>query len=162
MKKDKIDLNFDDIIGVESTTAFSKSEHDKIRAYRRNLFANRTAQERLDDILTGFRFNVNDYAEQENPKEIIHLGQFFSALLSQINIKKGRFAEYIEISARNINKYFSGERKFNIDHALKLEKLFNINAQKFLEIQIKNELLSAKNAKKGKYDKYNLDDLLSD
>lgn len=162
MKKGKIDIGFDDVIGIEKPRELTKKEHDNIREYRRNIYKKRASQDKLDDILTGFRFTLSNYAEKENPKDIILLGQFFDSLFSQINIKKGRFAEYIEISSGNINKYFSGERKFNIDHVLKLEKMFSVHAETFLEIQIKNDLLKAKSSHKGKYDNYKLEDLISD
>lgn len=109
----------------------------------------------------GFRLALNRYAQEKNPNDIIFLGQFFDSLLEQIKVKKSRFAQYIQISSRNINKYFSGERKFNIDHALKLEQMFNVQAEIFLEIQIKNDLLKAKKASVKGYEGYTLDDLLS-
>lgn len=153
-------MEFDEVIGLQNPKELTKREHDKIREYRRKLYAKRSNEERIDDILTSFRFRLKSYAENDEPKDIIFLGQFFNSILSQINIKKGRFAEYIEISPRNINKYFSGERKFNIDHALKLENIFDIHAKTLLEIQLKNELLKAKHSHKGEYDKYKLEDLL--
>lgn len=94
-------------------------------------------------------------------KKIIELGDFLYELLGQIKVRKGAFAEYIEISPRNINKYFNGERKFTMEHLLKLEKLFNVPAETLLEIQVKNELIQIKQSHKGAYDKYKLEDLLT-
>lgn len=162
MKKDKkIEPAFDDIIGGTISTELTKKEHDLIRAHRRQLYEKRSSEEKINDILTGFRFSLKNYADNENPENIILLGQFLNALLKQINIKKGAFAEYIDISPRNINKYFNGERKFSIEHALMLEKLFNINAEILLEVQLKNELIAAKRSHRGDYDKFNLSDLLA-
>ena len=162
MKKGKTDPEFDEVIGGVTPSDISKKEHDALRAYRLKLYEERSSADKIDDILTGFKFRLDNYVANENPKDIIHLGQFLNTLLDQINIKKVRFAEYIEISGRNIHKYFNGERKFNIDHALKLEKLFHVNAETLLEIQLKNELLEAKFLSKGNYDKYTLKDLLPD
>ncbi|MNU52197.1 helix-turn-helix protein [compost metagenome] len=161
MKKDKIDIEFDDVIGAQTPKELSKKEHDQIREHRLKLYNERSREDQIKDILLGFRFSLMNYVEKENPENIIHLGDFLDALLSQIKIKKGLFAEYIDISPRNINKYFNGERKFSIEHALKLEKLFDVHAEILLEIQLKNELIQTKRSHKGEYDKYNLNDLIA-
>ncbi len=160
MKKDK-KIEFDDVIGSNISKELTKEEHDLIREYRRQLYEKRSSEDRINDILTGFRFSLKNYADNENPKDVILLGQFLNLLLKQIKIKKGVFAEYIDISPRNINKYFNGERKFSIEHALMLEKLFKINAEILLEVQLKNELIEAKRSHRGEYDKFNLSDLLA-
>ncbi len=161
MKKDKIDRDFDDVIGNPyHKHQLTKAEHDQIRKYREDLYHKRSKEDKIDDILTGFRFALRDYAENDNPEEIVQLGDFLYKLLDQIKVRKGAFAEYIEISPRNINKYFNGERKFTIEHLLKLEKLFNVHAETLLEIQVKNELMQMKKSHKGEYDKYKLEDLL--
>lgn len=160
MKKDK-KIELDDVIGGNISKELTKKEHDSIREYRRQLYEKRSAEEKINDILTGFRFSLKNYADNENPNDIILLGQFLDLLLKQIKIKKMVFAEYIDISPRNINKYFNGERKFSIEHALMLEKLFKINAEILLEVQLKNELIKAKRSHQGKYDKLNLSDLLA-
>jgi plasmid maintenance system antidote protein VapI len=160
MKKNK-KIDFDDVIGGNITKELTKKEHDVIREQRRQLYENRSSEEKINDILTGFRFSLKNYADNENPEAIILLGQFLDVLLKQIKIKKGVFAEYIDISPRNINKYFNGERKFSIEHALILEKLFKINAEILLEIQLKNELIDAKRSHQGEFDKFNLSDLLA-
>ncbi|GAA0873919.1 hypothetical protein GCM10009118_21970 [Wandonia haliotis] len=160
MKKDK-KIEFDDVIGGNISKELTKKEHDSIREYRRRLYEKRSSEEKINDILTGFRFSLKNYADNENPEDIILLGQFLNSLLKQIKIKKGAFAEYIDISPRNINKYFNGERKFSIEHALMLEKLFKINAEILLEVQLKNELIEAKRSHRGEYDKFNLSDLLA-
>ena len=160
MEKNK-KIDFDDVIGVNSSNELTKKEHDSIREYRRQLYEKRSAEDKINDILTGFRFSLKNYVDNENPENVILLGQFLNSLLKQIKIKKGAFAAYIDISPRNINKYFNGERKFSIEHALMLEKLFKINAEILLEVQLKNELLEAKRSHRGEYDKFNLSDLLA-
>lgn len=160
MKKDKNNIEFDEVIGSQGRRELTKKEHDKIKENRRYLYEKGSAEDKIDDILTGFRFKLKRFAESDQTKDPILLGEYIDDILSQIKIKKGRFAEYIAIAPKNINKYFSGERKFNIDHALKLESLFGISAETLLEIQLKNELLKVKISSKGEYDKYKLKDLL--
>lgn len=152
---------FDDLIGSQTPRELTKTEHDQIREYRRKLYAERSREDQIKDILLGFRFSLLNYIEKENPEKIILLGEFLDQLLHQVKIKKGLFAEYIDISPRNINKYFNGERKFTIEHALKLEKLFDVRAEVLLEIQLRNELIQMKRSHKGEYDKYKLQDLLT-
>ncbi len=160
MKIDRKKMEFDDVIGLNKEVRLTKDEHDQVREYRRKLYEGRSNEEKVNDVLAGFRFSLRNYAENDNPEDIVLLGQFLNKLLKSINIKKGLFAEYIDISPRNINKYFNGERKFSIDHALKLEKLFDVHAEILLEIQLKNDLIQTKRLHEGQYDKFNLNDLL--
>ena len=160
MKKKKINIEFDEVVGVQEPRELTKKEHDKVRENRRKLYEKRSSQDKINDILIGFRFKLKNYAESSDTEDTILLGQFIDAILSQMEIKKKQFAEYIDISPRNINKYFNGERKFNIDHALKLGNMFGVSAEILLEIQLKNELFKAKSSNKGEYDKYSLKDLL--
>jgi plasmid maintenance system antidote protein VapI len=160
MKKNE-KIEFDDVIGGNISKELTKKEHDSIIEYRRQLYEKRSSEEKINDILTGFRFSLKNYADKENPEVVILLGQFLNLLLKQIKIKKGVFAEYIGISPRNINKYFNGERKFSIEYGLILERLFKINAEILLEVQLKNELIEAKRSHRGEYDKFNLSDLIT-
>ena len=160
MKIDRKNREFDDVIGLNKEMLLTKDEHIQVREYRRKLYEDRSNEEKTNDILIGFRFSLKNFAENEGPDDVILLGHFLNQMLKKLNIKKGVFAEYIYISLRNINKYFNCERKFRIDHALKLEKLFDVHAEIFLEIQIKNELIQTKRSKEGAYDKFNLKDLL--
>ena len=47
----------------------TRKEHDSIREYRRQLYENRSSEEKINDILTGFRFSLKNYADKENPEE---------------------------------------------------------------------------------------------
>jgi plasmid maintenance system antidote protein VapI len=153
--------NFDDIIGSEKTKEFTKKEHDNFRAHRKALYARRKQKDKIDDMLEGFRFALKNYAAQEEPEEVILFGTYLDNLLSEMNIKKVDFANYIAINPRNINKYLNGERKFNTEHALKLEQLFKINAKTILEVQLMNEVLIAKQRKNNNFNDLNLNDLLA-
>jgi antitoxin HigA-1 len=161
MKTSSENTELDEMIGTQGELRLSKEEQDLIRVHRSKMLENRTESDKILDILTGFRFSLMNYINTSNPSEIISLGDFLNKLLKEINVKKGFFADYIEISPRNINKYFSGERKFTIDHALKFEKLFHVPAETFLELQVKNELIEAKRSHRGDYEKYNLNDLMA-
>ena len=92
MKKGKTNPEFDEVIVGVAPSDISKKEHDAVRAYRLKLYEERSSADKIDDILTGFKFRLDNYVANENPKDIIHLGQFLNTLLDQINIKKVRFA----------------------------------------------------------------------
>lgn len=157
----KKETEFDDIIGAKRPKELSQKEYDEVREYRDKLYHERSHEDRIKDVLLGFRFSLRNYVENENTKEVILLGDFLNKLLDELNIKKGLFADYIDISPRNINKYFNGERKFTIEHALKIGRLFDVRAEILLEIQLKNELIQVKQSHQGEYDHYKLEDLLT-
>lgn len=71
MKKNK-KIDFDDVIGGNITKELTKKEHDSIREQRRRLYENRSSAEKINDILTGFRFSLKNYADNENPEDIIY------------------------------------------------------------------------------------------
>ena len=59
MKKDK-KIEFDDVIGGNISKELTRKEHDSIREYRRQLYENRSSEEKINDILTGFRFSLKN------------------------------------------------------------------------------------------------------
>lgn len=161
MNAENKNMELDEVIGSQDEVILSEKDAELIRTYRRKLLEDRTEQDRINDVLTGLRFSLMKYLDTPDADKIVRLGDFLTDLLAQLNIKKGAFAEYIAISPRNINKYFSGERKFTIDHALKFEQLFQVPAEIFLEVQVKNELIEAKRSSRKTYEKYDLNDLLA-
>jgi plasmid maintenance system antidote protein VapI len=161
MNTRKENMEFDELIGSQEEVKLSNPDIELIRSHRKKVLGDRTEKDRINDILTALRFSLMRYLNSQDSDKIVMLGDYLVDLLNQLNIKRGVFAEYIEISPRNINKYFSGERKFTIDHALKLEQIFQIPAEIFLEVQVKNELIEAKRLSRKTYEKYDLNDLLA-
>ena len=161
MNTRKENMEFDELIGSQEEVKLSNPDIELIRSHRKKVLEDRTEKDRINDILTALRFSLMRYLNSQDSDKIVMLGDYLVDLLNQLNIKRGVFAEYIEISPRNINKYFSGERKFIIDHALKFEQLFQIPAEIFLEVQVKNELMEAKQSSRKNYEKYDLKDLLA-
>jgi plasmid maintenance system antidote protein VapI len=152
------ETNFDDAIGSAKSPELSKKQHDAIRAARKSLYDNKPMHDKIDNLLDGFRFSVQRNAADDETEESKNFGYYLSDLLTQMNIKRSTFANYIHISPRNINKYLNGERKFNIEHALMLEKIFKINAKTVLALQWNNEIAKAK--KNRSLDDLSLNDLL--
>ena len=152
------EFNFDDAVGSPKNPDLSKQQHDAIRAARKAIHENKPYLDKIEDLLDGFRFSIQRNASGLQTTEGKNFGQYLNDLLSEMNIKRSTFAKYIQISPRNINKYLNGERKFNIEHALMLEKIFKINAKTVLALQWNNEIAKAK--KNRSLDDLSLNDLL--
>jgi addiction module HigA family antidote len=153
------EMNYDDLIGSMKSREITKKQHDNIRAARKAAFEKRLDKDKIEDILVGFRFSIRRQAINELHEENETFGRYISELLEQMNIKRSAFANYISISPRNINKYLNGERKFNIEQALMLEKIFKVSAKTILQAQLNIEIANAR--KKTKADDLNLNDLLN-
>ena len=157
-KNKKPEKNVDFDVGIGSGREWTKKEFDDLDEFRRLVYKKSSSKEKLHNISLSFRYILEDYLDEENPKEIIQLGDFFKKFLMRIKIKQNLFAKYIDLTPQNFNKYIVGDRKFNVDFALKIEKIFNVNAFLLTKVQLKNEILSVKNLKMKKYD---INDLLS-
>lgn len=153
------EMNYDDLIGSMKSREITKKQHDNIRAARKAAFEKRLDKDKIEDILVGFRFSIRRQAINELHEENETFGRYISELLEQMHIKRSAFANYISISPRNINKYLNGERKFNIEQALMLEKIFKVSAKTILQAQLNIEIANAR--KKTKADDLNLNDLLN-
>ena len=160
MRKNKGDIRFDVEIGSKKPRDWTKKEFDSLDTFMRNRHEQRSDEDKLDYVLTGFKFAIRNYLGQAQPKKIVLLGDFITDVLTATDIGKGRFANYIDLTPQNFNKYLVGERKFNIEHARKLENMLKVNAETLLKVQLKNELLKAKTLHKGDYDNYDMRDLL--
>jgi len=164
--KREVKIEFAEAIGKLPLRKLTKDEKRKIQEERAEKYHQRSKNSKIDDILIGFRFSLLNYSKLENPTKIILLGQFINSIIKEINsiddvkIRKEDFARYLDISPSNIHKYLNGTRKFNIDHTLRFERIFKIQAQIFLQIQSKNELIEQKRKSVGEYDKYSFNDLV--
>lgn len=110
--------------------------------------------------LLALKYRMEDYFECSTPTKIINVGSFLREFIDILDLKYKLFAEYIGIDDSNLSALLKGRRKFNLDIAVKLSKIFNIPPTLWLSIQSKNELLHFNEKSNSKYDKYNLDDLL--
>ena len=82
------------------------------------------------------------------------------AFIKTINIKKSKFANYIDYGGSNLSALLKGRRKINVDLAIKFGEIFQTDPSIWLHIQSKNELMEIRSHQKEKYSKYNLEDLL--
>ena len=94
--------------------------------------------------------------------KICKLEDFVKEFLAVLSINKTTFARYIEIDISNLNKYYSSERRFNSELALKFGHFFHTPPDIWLQIQSKNEILILQKEEQAgdKYLKYDYEKLL--
>jgi len=95
-------------------------------------------------------------------EDICKIEDFVKEFLAVLNINKTAFARYIDIDISNLNKYYSSERRFNSELALKFGHFFHTPANIWLQIQSKNEILILQKEEQAgdKYRKYDYEKLL--
>lgn len=132
-----------------------KSLQSKIKEH----FKKQSKKQLLDNDLLSLRFQMESYLEKDNDV-IIEVGWFLKKFINALGIKNKLFAEYLGFKESNLSALFKGKRKINIDLALKLGAIFNIDPSLWIHIQSKNELIRMEEENKNEYRKYNIDDLL--
>jgi plasmid maintenance system antidote protein VapI len=81
---------------------------------------------------------------------------FLEDYLKVLNLTFKKFAVSIDTTDSNLKKYLSGQRKFNIDLAMKFGYFFHTSPELWLRVYTKNEfyLLTKEKSKASKYKKY--------
>jgi len=119
-----------------------------------------TSLDRIRYNLISLRFQMENYVSNDEPAEIVEVGDFLKRHLKAIKVKNKEFATYIDLEESNLSSIIRGRRKINIDLAFKLGQVFKLDPNLWLLIQSKNELLAIDKKIKLEYQKYKLDDLL--
>lgn len=162
MDEQKI-INEGGIIGtgrglVNQNSKEFKALQNVIRAKSKEL----KESELIANQLLSLRFQMESYLEIEHPKKIKSVGGFLEEYVEALKIKKRVLAKYIDYKESNLSAIFKGKRKINIDLAIKLGEIFDVNPSIWLHIQSKNELMEIIEKDKKKYEKYSLKDLLKE
>lgn len=113
----------------------------------------------LENHLLSLRFQMESYLAEDN-ENVREVGSFLKEFVRILGIKNKIFAEYIGYKESNLSALFKGNRKINIDLALKLGNIFKIDPTLWIHIQGKNELEKMKKENENEYHKYTIDDLL--
>ena len=113
----------------------------------------------LENQLLSLRFQMERYL-RENPAIVKEVGAFIKEHVQVLGIKNKDFAEYIGYKESYLSALYAGKRKINIDLALKLGKIFNVDPTLWIHIQSKNELKKMEDENEKAYRKYSIDDLL--
>lgn len=119
-----------------------------------------TPEERMKYALIALHIQMKTYISKDYDGVYRSVGEFLKGYMTAIGIKNKTFAQYIEIEESNLSAIVRDKRKINLNLALKLEQIFGVDANIWLQIQSKNELQKLKEERKNDYQKYQLADLL--
>ncbi len=115
-------------------------------------------EELTENQRIGIKLQMKSYLEHDT-KETIVAGEFLNKLIGIFQIKKTKFAEYLDIENANLHALLKGRRKFNSKIATVVGEIFSIKPELWLYIEAKNELkifnLNSKQKRK-KIDVYEL------
>ena len=154
------DKYFDQILGsqVDKTTDQEKKLTQRILdAYIKE----QPIEELRENQRIGVKLQMRNYLSKDS-KEIISTGEFLSKLFDIYRIKKSKFAEHIGYENANLHALLKGRRKFNSKLASIIGQMFNIDAEIWLFIEAKNELISFKTNTKISLKKITLNELSHD
>ena len=138
---------------------YGTKEYEDFKLLIRSKVAETSKEERIQISLLGLKYHMNDYLESNSKK--IEVGSFIKKFIKLIEIKQIEFANYLEIRPSNLSKILNGERRLTIELALIMEKLSSINAELWLRIQNKNEIIKIQKSNSKQLDKYELKELIA-
>ena len=148
---------FDVEIGLPQNQKWNKEKLSGIKQFVQKESAKKTLERKLKNEMLAIRYQMEDYIQNNDPAIQYSLEKFLKDYLQILNIPLKKFALLIDSSDGNLKKYLSGQRKFNIDLAMKFGHFFHTSADLWFQIFIKNELKNLNKEKKEarKYQKYN-------
>jgi plasmid maintenance system antidote protein VapI len=154
--------DFDVEIGLPENETWDKAKLTQIKTIARQLHGQRSPERKIKNQILAIRYQMEEYLESKDVNTFQSINDFVKLYLGVLNISFKKFALVLETTDGNLKKYMSGERKFNIDLAMKFGHFFHTPAELWLNISIKNELMELKNEKKAakKYEKYNYEKIL--
>ena len=125
-KKSK-DNDFDVEIGLKDGKEWSDDKLAKIKAFVKNHSDKRTPERKLKNEMLAIKYQMESYIDNEDVTErnLISLETFLDSYLAVLNLTLKKFANSIDTTDGNLKKYLSGDRKFNIDLALKFSSFFH-------------------------------------
>lgn len=114
-----------------------------VAAAAREHHAKRSTARLIRNEMLAIRYQMESYVLDQTItiNKMRSIRDFVNDFLNILNLKKGEFANYIEIDLANLNKYYKEERKFNAELALKFGHFFHTPADLWLRVQFKNEML---------------------
>lgn len=115
---------------------------------------------KIENGLLALRFRMEEYLAQKEVTKVISVGVFLRLFVALLNVKNKDLASYIDYKESNLSALLGGNRKINIDLAIKFGAIFKIDPLIWLHIQSKNELIQFNNQESEAYQKYKLEDLL--
>ena len=113
--------------------------------------ARQTPEVKKSMALRVLHIKMREYFESTEITDATSIGDWLSKYLEILKIKNKTFAKYLNIKEPNLSAILKNRRKINIDFALKLEQLFDIKAEIWLGIQLKNELAQVEKKEEKEY-----------
>ncbi|MFN8672765.1 MAG: hypothetical protein U0457_11885 [Candidatus Sericytochromatia bacterium] len=154
-------INEEGIIGSQNSFIdISSNEYKKMQELLSQEYNKQTKKQILDNNIFSLKMKINHYLNDKNIIKIVFLGEFLKELIDIYDIKHKDFANYVDLTESNLSSILSGKRKISNDLAFKLDSIFKIDANIWINIQNKNELLLIKNKNVNKYKKYTIKDLV--
>jgi len=139
------------------------TNHKDYKLMREKIVAESSAQsveERIRYTLYALQIKMKSYLLSDTPSELIQVGAFLKFYLSAVGVKSKHFANYLDVEETNLTAILQGNSRISVDLAFKLGQLFDMDANLWLLLQNKNDLLSIKKEHQLSYEKYRLSDLL--
>jgi plasmid maintenance system antidote protein VapI len=162
MRKKAEHSEVDVVIGLAEGRQWNKSKIKEIKAFAGQAHAGRTPKRVMINRLLSIKYRMEDYVNSNDPSQYITLEMFLKDSLHALNLPLKRFAVFIDTTDGNLKKYLSGERKFNVDLAMKFASFFHTPADLWLRVSIKNEIMDLQNEREkcAKYKKYDFEKVM--
>ncbi|HEY5326559.1 MAG TPA: hypothetical protein VIJ27_06130 [Mucilaginibacter sp.] len=152
------DRNFDTTITPNDGHKRSAEKKAEIAEIAKSYNRQRSPERILKNEMLAIHYKMEEYVmDQETTfEQMCTIQDFVKYFLKILGIKKGEFANYLEINDSNLNKYYNNDRRFNPVLAMKFGHFFHTPADLWLKVQFKNELLYFQMETKSeeKYEKY--------
>ncbi len=145
----KIDIKANDV------NRLTKEKLDNVKGIANELALKRLPAQKLKNEMLAIRYQMESYAINNINEldQIRTLEMFVEQFLQVLKFTKKRFALAVDTTDGNLKKYLLGERKFNIDLAMKFGHFFHTPPDLWLNIQAKNDLILL-SSNKNSYKKY--------
>jgi len=136
---------------------FGTREYEDFKLLIRSKAKETSGSDKIFISLLGLKYQMQDQVESNS--KINKVGSYIKKFIKLIGVKQIEFAKYLDMKPSNLSKLLSGERRLNIEFALILEQLSNINAETWLRVQSKNELQKIQSSYSNRIRKYKLKEL---
>lgn len=128
-------------IGTEQPTHWGEKEIAEIKAQAKGNAQKRSSAQKIKNELNALQYELEEYlADTSASAKPLHLEKVVSIYLSILDLSFRKFAICLDITDSNLKKYLTGERKFNIDLAMKFGHFFHTSPELWLRLELKNEL----------------------
>lgn len=135
---------------------WDEKDLDQVRSYLKVHSRNQNIEDRLNIEIKAIQYQIEDYIQSEEVKEIKPIFVFIKQYLKLLRMTQKEFAEILEVRDANLYKYLKGERKLNADLVFKISAFSHTRPELWFHLETKNTLIALKRNKgtSKKYEKY--------